>query len=94
MIIAFNTSVFDLFSGNIDDPKTVNLAYAKTLDCFLLDSVSNAPIEILAFLMTSSVTSRLFLFSCGRLNRLLRLYRLLRIFRDWEKDIRLKYFCF
>ena len=90
MVIAFNTSVLDRFSGNVDDPKRVNLSYAKTLDHFLLDSMANAPTETLAFLLASNVSSRLFLVTCGRLNRLLRLYRLIRIFRDWEKDIRLK----
>ena len=90
MIVSFNTSILDQFSANIDDPQKVNIAYAKTKDRFLLDALSNAPIEIISFVFASDIRNRLFLFACSRLNRLLRLYRLITIFRDWEKDIRKK----
>ena len=90
MILSFNTSVLDQFSGNIDDPQKINLAYAKTLDRFLLDALSNAPLESMAFIFASDFRNRLFLFSLGRLNRLLRIYRLVTIFSDWQRDIRRK----
>jgi len=91
MIVSFNTSVLDQFSANIDDPQKVNVAYAKTKDRFLLDALSNAPVEVISFVFASDIRNRfLFLFAFSRLNRLLRLYRVVTIFKDWERDIRYK----
>ena len=90
MLVAFNTSILDQFSANIEDPQKVNIAYAKTKDRFLLDTLSNAPIEVISFVFASDIRNQLFLFACSRLNRLLRLYRVVTIIRDWERDIRSK----
>ena len=90
MLVAYNTSVLDQFSAHINDAERVNLSYAKSLDRFLFDAISNSPLEGIAFLFAPDIRNRLLLFSILRLNRVLRMYRMVCIFKEKEHDIRRK----
>nr|XP_018667906.1 uncharacterized protein LOC100185773 [Ciona intestinalis] len=88
MVMNFHMSFFDQFSTNIDDQMKIHTRYAKSYRRFLLDAVTNAPIDLLAHMIGSKVGLQLAVLSYTRLNRVLRMYKVHMIFKEWEKDIR------